>query len=188
MLGFNGFERHFVEMVAEFYSGKFSTIMAMRGVSRAWRAGSKTQWDSMKVKWVLSTAAEENGSLYDITIFEKDASVLKTAILNACKYRPQIIIGILKALVVKFKDIFAATLRAANDGETKFDLFQNEDEFCLRINFKKFDDFGRIQLNIKPTANASIEQYSTINLMPSAFVCMYKLQCVYSFYGLTLLP
>ena len=116
MLGFNGFERHFVEMVAKYYSEDLYTIAVMRGVSRAWRSGSETQWNRMKVKWVIST-----GSLHDVTVFEKDEAVLKAALLDACKRKPQIIIEILKATFDQFKNAFAATLRAANDSETKFE-------------------------------------------------------------------
>jgi hypothetical protein len=167
MLGFNGFERHFVEMVAKHYSKDLFTIAAMRGVSRAWRAGSETQWNRMKVKWVLSTS-----SMGDITVFEKDESVLKAGLLDACKRNPQIIIDILKAKFDPVRNAFEATLSAANDSETIFDLFYNEDEFCLNINFENFIAFGNIQID----AHFTDYDYTTINVRPTTIVRDYVLQ------------
>jgi hypothetical protein len=75
MLGFKGFERDFVGLVARFIDKDVRTLCVVRGVSRTWREGTEKQW--MKIQDACTLSFDLN-----VTVFCRNDKLLWKALMQ----------------------------------------------------------------------------------------------------------
>jgi hypothetical protein len=165
MLGFNGFERDFVALVAALVNKDARTLAAMRRVSRTWRAGCEQQWGTVRAKcfFPFPTAL--------VSIFETDAVVLKKAIVCAFWKQPALIIDILRTRfslpsgpAVELVEVTATHFIVISDGLVYLDIYI---EIC---------DDGYILCDLRGTGGDS--GYVRMFMTAKGFVREYKEQFV----------